>query len=207
MKKLILIILASIASAVVLTGPIMSKVEKPKYIVNFTEVDIESRSYDSMIVAEVLIKNSREESISQGFRVLADYIFGNNVSAEKIPMTSPVIEQKSEKIPMTAPVKQQIKDNIWSIQFIMPAQYSMDSLPKPNNNTVKIKLIPPADYVVIKFNGKNENKNIQIHEDKLKEFIEKKDLEVKGKPIYAFYNPPWTIPILRRNEIMIEIKN
>ena len=207
MKKLILIILASIASAVVLTGPIMSKVEKPKYIVNFTEVDIESRSYDSMIVAEVLIKNSREESISQGFRVLADYIFGNNVSAEKIPMTAPVIEQKSEKIPMTAPVKQQIKDNIWSIQFIMPAQYSMDSLPKPNNNTVKIKLIPPADYVVIKFNGKNENKNIQIHEDKLKEFIEKKDLEVKGKPIYAFYNPPWTIPILRRNEIMIEIKN
>ena len=207
MKKLILIILASIASAVVLTGPIMSKVEKPKYIVNFTEVDIESRSYDSMIVAEVLIKNSREESISQGFRVLADYIFGNNVSAEKIPMTSPVIEQKSEKIPMTAPVKQQIKDNIWSIQFIMPAQYSMDSLPKPNNNTVKIKLIPPAEYVVIKFNGKNENKNIQIHEDKLKEFIEKKDLEVKGKPIYAFYNPPWTIPILRRNEIMIEIKN
>lgn len=207
MKKLILIILASIASAVVLTGPIMSKVEKPKYIVNFTEVDIESRSYDSMIVAEVLIKNSREESISQGFRVLADYIFGNNVSAEKIPMTSPVIEQKSEKIPMTAPVKQQIKDNIWSIQFIMPAQYSMDSLPKPNNNTVKIKLIPPADYVVIKFNGKNENKNIQIHEDKLKEFIEKKDLEVKGKPIYAFFNPPWTIPILRRNEIMIEIKN
>lgn len=207
MKKLILIILASIASAVVLTGPIMSKVEKPKYIVNFTEEDIESRSYDSMIVAEVLIKNSREESISQGFRVLADYIFGNNVSAEKIPMTSPVIEQKSEKIPMTAPVKQQIKDNIWSIQFIMPAQYSMDSLPKPNNNTVKIKLIPPADYVVIKFNGKNENKNIQIHEDKLKEFIEKKDLEVKGKPIYAFYNPPWTIPILRRNEIMIEIKN
>lgn len=207
MKKLILIILASIASAVVLTGPIMSKVEKPKYIVNFTEEDIESRSYDSMIVAEVLIKNSREESISQGFRVLADYIFGNNVSAEKIPMTSPVIEQKSEKIPMTAPVKQQIKDNIWSIQFIMPAQYSMDSLPKPNNNTVKIKLIPPAEYVVIKFNGKNENKNIQIHEDKLKEFIEKKDLEVKGKPIYAFYNPPWTIPILRRNEIMIEIKN
>ena len=207
MKKLILIILASIASAVVLTGPIMSKVEKPKYIVNFTEEDIESRSYDSMIVAEVLIKNSREESISQGFRVLADYIFGNNVSAEKIPMTSPVIEQKSEKIPMTAPVKQQIKDNIWSIQFIMPAQYSMDSLPKPNNNTVKIKLIPPADYVVIKFNGKNENKNIQIHEDKLKEFIEKKDLEVKGKPIYAFYNPPWTIPILRINEIMIEIKN
>ena len=207
MKKLILIILASIASAVVLIGPIMSKVEKPKYIVNFTEEDIESRSYDSMIVAEVLIKNSREESISQGFRVLADYIFGNNVSAEKIPMTSPVIEQKSEKIPMTAPVKQQIKDNIWSIQFIMPAQYSMDSLPKPNNNNVKIKLIPPADYVVIKFNGKNENKNIQIHEDKLKEFIEKKDLEVKGKPIYAFYNPPWTIPILRRNEIMIEIKN
>ena len=207
MKKLILIILASIAPAVVLIGPIMSKVEKPKYIVNFTEEDIESRSYDSMIVAEVLIKNSREESISQGFRVLADYIFGNNVSAEKIPMTSPVIEQKSEKIPMTAPVKQQIKDNIWSIQFIMPAQYSMDSLPKPNNNTVKIKLIPPAEYVVIKFNGKNENKNIQIHEDKLKEFIEKKDLEVKGKPIYAFYNPPWTIPILRRNEIMIEIKN
>ena len=58
MKKLILIILASIASAVVLIGPIMSKVEKPKYIVNFTEEDIESRSYDSMIVAANMLNGA-----------------------------------------------------------------------------------------------------------------------------------------------------
>ena len=185
----------------------MSKVEKPKYTVNFAKGNIERRSYEPMIVAEVLIESERQEAISQGFRVLADYIFGNNVSSEKIPMTAPVIEQKSEKIPMTAPVKQQNKGNMWSIQFIMPSKYSMNSLPIPNNEAVKIKQVATAEFVVIKFNGKNENENIQIYEDKLREFIEEKDLEVKDKPIYAFYNPPWTMPILRRNEIMIEIKN
>ena len=207
MKKLILIILALIISTGILIGPIMSKVEKPKYTVNFTKGNIERRSYDPMIVAEVLIESERQEAISQGFRVLADYIFGNNVSSEKIPMTAPVIAKKSIKIPMTAPVKQQIKGNMWSIQFIMPSQYSMNYLPIPNNEGVKIKQVPSAEFAVIRFNGKNENENIQIYEDKLREFIEEKDLEVKDKPIYAFYNPPWTMPILRRNEIMIEIKN
>jgi len=99
------VILAAVAA--IAWGPIVSNVEQAKYDVVETHGTIEIRDYSPMIVAEVSVSGDREEAISAGFRMIADYIFGNNISSQKVAMTAPVIEEPSEKIAMTAPVTQQ----------------------------------------------------------------------------------------------------
>jgi hypothetical protein len=201
-------------------GPAMSNVEQPKYRVISEQGNIQIREYNPVIVAEVQVQGEREEAISQGFRLLADYIFGNNKvkqdiamtapvtqqSGQKIAMTAPVTQQSSQKIAMTAPVKQQGSDNAWKVNFTMPSQYSMNTLPKPNNEKVTLHQVSSKKYVVIKFSGMNSNKNLASHEKELQEYISKNKIQTLSEPIYAFYNPPWTLAFLRHNEIMIEIK-
>ena len=81
----------------------------------------------------------RRDAIGKGFRIIADYIFGNNTTAQKVPMTAPVTQQDSQKIAMTAPVTQQGDGNTWRVRFIMPSNYTLETLPKPNNPAIKLK--------------------------------------------------------------------
>lgn len=201
-------------------GPAMSNVEKPQYQLISEQGNIQIREYNPSIVAEVQVQGEREEAISQGFRLLADYIFGNNrveqdiamtapvtqQSGQKIAMTAPVTQQSSQKIAMTAPVKQQGSDNAWKVNFTMPSQYSMNTLPKPNNEKVTLHQVPSKKYAIIKFSGMGSNKNLALHEKELQEYISKNKIQTISEPMYAFYNPPWTLAFLRHNEIMIEIK-
>lgn len=205
-KKWILIIsVCTVLVGCVLLGPLMSNVEQPNYEIESSLDSYEIRRYDPMIVAEVSLNGSREESISAGFRLLADYIFGNNIVEERIAMTAPVQQERSEKIAMTAPVQQQEVDGAWNVRFIMPSQYSMETLPKPRNQRVALRQIPSKRYVVITFSGTNSDANIKKNEQRLKAYIEANALQTVGSPKYAFYNPPWTLPFLRRNEILIEL--
>ena len=187
-------------------GQIMSDVETPDYEVIKSQSNIEIRRYEPMIIAEVQMDGQRKDVIGDGFRLLADYIFGNNVVKRDIAMTAPVQQQKSTKIAMTAPVQQQHKGDAWQISFVMPSEHNMDTLPQPVNNRVTLRKIPVKQFVVIIFSGMNSDKNVEKHEDKLMEYIQSNNLSVTGSPKYAFYNPPWTLPPMRRNEIMIEIQ-
>jgi effector-binding domain-containing protein len=201
-------------------GPAMSNVEQPKYRVISEQGNIQIREYNPVIVAEVQVQGEREEAISQGFRLLADYIFGNNKvkqdiamtapvtqqSGQKIAMTAPVTQQSSQKIAMTAPVKQQGSDNAWKVNFTMPSKYSMNTLPKPNNEKVTLHQVSSKKYASIKFSGMGSNKNLALHEKELQEYISENKIQTLSEPIYAFYNPPWTLAFLRHNEIMIEIE-
>jgi effector-binding domain-containing protein len=204
-----------------LLGPAMSNVEQPKYQVVSEQGNIQIREYNPSIVAEVQVQGEREEAISQGFRLLADYIFGNNKveqdiamtapvkqqSGQKIAMTAPVTQQSSQKIEMTAPVKQQgSSDNAWKVNFTMPSKYLMNTLPQPNNEKVRLHQVSSKKYIVIKFSGMGFNKNLASHEKELQEYISKNKIQTLSEPIYAFYNPPWTLAFLRHNEIMIEIE-
>ena len=190
-----------------LVGPIMSNVEKPDYEVVVTEDNIEVRRYQSMIVAEVEVEGERDGAAGEGFRLLADYIFGNNKVKQSISMTAPVQQQESKKIAMTAPVLQQKSvSKSWSISFVMPSEYSMESLPKPNDDRITLKTIPARRVVAIRFSGTSSNENIAEHEKKLIRYIEANNIKVAGPPRYAFYNPPWTLPLMRRNEVMFEVK-
>lgn len=190
----------------VLAGPVMSDVEKPNYKVIQSEHNIEIRQYEPMIIAEVEVEGEREDATSDGFRILADYIFGNNTVQQKISMTSPVQQQENQKIEMTAPVQQQSNGKSWQISFVMPYKYSMESLPEPNNDRVRLKEILIKKFVVIEFSGTISNENIAKHEKQLINYLEANQFEITGSPKYAFYNPPWSLPFMRRNEVMIEIK-
>ncbi len=189
-----------------LSGSIMSRVDEPSFTIVKEDADIQIRQYDPTIVAEVDVQGERLPAINQGFRLIADFIFGNNVSAKKIAMTAPVTQQAGEKIAMTAPVTQQSSGDLWKVRFVMPAQYTLQTLPVPNNEQVKILEVPARKVVVIRFSGFNSEKNINEHMAILREYIEKQQLEVMGEPTMAFYNPPWTLPFFKRNEIMFELK-
>ena len=123
-------------------GPIMSNVEQPRYTVVERYDDIEIRSYAPLIAAETEVTGTRETAIREGFRTIADYIFGNNVASREIAMTTPVTQQTSEPIAMTAPVMQQGDGRTWLIRFVMPSRYTMESLPKPKNAAVQVKEMP-----------------------------------------------------------------
>lgn len=186
-------------------GPIMSDVETPSYEIVKSRDAIEIRQYEPMIVAEVQVNGKREDAIGNGFRLLSDYIFGNNIANQDIAMTAPVQQQESTKIAMTAPVHQQSTGDDWQVSFVMPSEYTMDTLPKPVNERVALKEIPAKTFAAITFSGTNSDENVQKHENILLEYIEANDLSVISTPKYAFYNPPWTLPLMRRNEVMIEI--
>jgi effector-binding domain-containing protein len=188
-------------------GIIASNVEQARYEVVQTQKDIEIRDYAPMIVAEVAVTGTREESIKKGFRVIADYIFGNNTASKKVSMTAPVIQQEAEKMAMTAPVMQQPDGEEWRVRFVMPAGYSMETLPKPINNAVNLKSMESRRFAVVRFSGFGTDSRLKQKTVALTEYIQKNNLVVISSPIYAFYNPPWTLPFFRRNEIMVEIGN
>ena len=205
-KHIFLIALAIILSAGILAGPIMSNVEQAPYTVVKSDGDIEIRDYPSMIVAETQLSGERKEVIRQGFRIIADYIFGNNIGSGKVSMTAPVMQEQSQRIAMTAPVTQQGDANSWTVRFVMPSQYTLDSLPKPNNPAVKLVEVTGKRFTVIRFSGFASADALKQKEEELKTYLDQNHLVAAGHPTYAFFNPPWTLPFLRRNEVMVEIQ-
>ena len=170
----------------------MSRVETPDYEVISSFKNIEVREYSSMIIAEVSIEGNRTQSVGDGFRLLADYIFGNNIEKEKIAMTAPVQQQQSF-------------EKNWEIRFVMPSDYAIDNLPKPQNTKVKIKEMPAHQCILIRFSGARSDKNLDKNLTKLMDHIEKNGIKLAGSPIYSFYDPPWIPSFMRRNEIMFTI--
>lgn len=178
-------------------------IEKPNYTVIIEEGKFEVRDYPPMILAEVKVTGDRDQAASQGFRKLAAFIFGDNAPNSKIAMTAPVVQTpKSEKIAMTSPVVQTPNaDGKWTVNFMMPSEYTMETLPKPTDGDIRIFESQPYRTVSIRFSGRGRMKNLNKHQAKLDEFIAEQGLEVVGGPEYAFYDAPFVPPFLRRNEV------
>ena len=198
-------LLGVIILAATLWGPLLSNVEQPKYVVVQSDHSMEIRDYPAMIVAEADVRGPREKAINEGFRIIADYIFGNNLASQEVAMTAPVTQQASEEIAMTAPVTQQGGGNSWQVRFIMPASHTLATLPKPKNPAVQLKEIASRRFAVIRFSGMAGEASLKHKTDQLTEFIAARKLTALSAATYAFYNPPWTLPFLRRNEVMIEV--
>lgn len=186
--------------------------------------DKEIRRYHAVIVAETVVGGDMSAASSAGFRQIADYIFGNNISvrgaaansSEKIAMTAPVsIEPAaaSEKIAMTAPVSIEpqgngggsMQGNRWRVQFTMPASYSMATLPKPRNPAVTLREVPAKRYAVLVFSGLAGEEKVQHKTDELLAWVKTINEKPVATPQLARYNPPWTLPFMRRNEILVEL--
>jgi hypothetical protein len=198
-------VIAFVVLGAAILEPMMSSVEQPKYRVVEKDGNIELRDYAPMIVAETEVSGEQYKALGVGFRVIADYIFGNNSSSQKVAMTAPVTQQRGEKIAMTSPVTQQDDGGVAHVRFVMPAGYTLESLPKPANPAVTLKEIGSKRYAAIRFSGFAGAGNLARHVAELKSFVSARHLKTIAAPTYAFYDPPWTLPFLRRNEVMVEI--
>ncbi len=181
-------------------------IEEPEFISIEKKDAFEIREYQPKLIAQVLVNGTFDSASSKGFRLLADFIFGNNKTNEgskKIEMTAPVVTRDaSEKIEMTAPVISEETEKGWYVSFNMPKQYTKETLPVPNNSEVKIIEIPAEKFAVISFSGLVREKKYAEMLSLLNEEMKKRNLDPKGPVILARYNPPWTLPFLRRNELM-----
>lgn len=180
--------------------------ETPKYSVVKKQNEIEIRRYPAFIQAEVVIDEKQYKSaIEKGFSVLARYIFGNNVSKQKIEMTSPVQASQSEKIAMTTPVTV-TGESSFTVAFIMPSAYTLETLPQPKDSRIYFRLIPARSLAAIRFSGFFRQDTIQKNKQRLGQWLEEQGLETEGDFIVAGYNPPWVPGFLARNEVMIPVK-
>ena len=192
-------------------------IEEPKYSIVETDDKFELRAYAPMIIAEVSVQGSLKSASNQGFRLIADYIFGNNIASngekQKVAMTAPVTVQAQPKLlNVTQEVdaqeqpQEQPQEQEWKVHFVMPSEYSMSALPKPNNPKVKLKEVSERYYASLRFAGLTGEKKVARKTKELQEWMATKNLTAKGQPELARYNPPWTLPFARRNEVLIEVE-
>jgi effector-binding domain-containing protein len=181
-------------------------VEEANYTVIRKASNFELRDYPAQIVAETEVDASLEEAGNRAFRRLFNYISGDNKAQEKISMTSPVTQEaSSEKIAMTSPVTQQSTTDGWMVSFMMPASYTMDTIPIPDDPNVKVRQIPPRRMACVKYSGGWSEERYLQHLRELEAWIAENGFEVLGKPVWARYNPPFTPWFMRRNEILIPV--
>ena len=182
-------------------------IEKAKYTVLEKEDGFEIRQYDPQIVAETFVEGDLENAGNEGFRRLYAYISGENTKKQSISMAAPVIQETgSKKIAMTAPVKQEKKDNRWRITFLMPAEYTLETLPEPNDTRVRLTEESGRLMVAVKYSGTWSEEGYEENKALLEEYIRKRGLTKKGEPVWARYDPPFMPWFLRRNEVLIPIE-
>ena len=195
-------------------------VEEPKYSVLEQSGEFELRYYAPLILAQVEVAGDLDSASSQGFRLIAAYIFGKNQVNDKISMTAPVTMESrndfaSQKIAMTAPVTIEannpkdkgIGNDRWFISFVMTSEYTLSTLPKPLDSEVQIRELPAEKKAVITFSGFYNQDKILEKTKALEVWIKSRQMQAIGEPQFARYNPPWTLPFMRRNEIMIQVRD
>lgn len=187
-------------------------VETPKYDVIQSTPDYEIRKYASSVIAEVTYDPTDLKGDKDGgFKILANYIgaFGNpqNTKPEKIAMTAPVITKISEKIAMTAPVVTKEGDKLVTMQFILPSKYSKaEDAPKPVDDRVVIREEGERKFGVVKFSGVAGDQVVKEKAEELKKCLERDGHKIIGEYELARYNPPFTLPPFRTNELMIPLE-
>ena len=198
-------------------------VEEPAFELLAKDGDLELRRYGATLVAETLVEGDRDTASTQGFKVIADYIFGNNQASGTGPQTP--ASQASEKIAMTAPVVAEPVDPVepvggstasaqaplndatcWRIHFVMPRQYTMATLPRPNNAAVQLRELPPTVFAVVSYSGLNTAARVQQKTEELQRWMASRNLQPLGAAQLARYYPPWTLPMWRRNEVQIQVR-
>ena len=188
-----------IALFIIFNTNLSMALEEPAHKIIKSYEGYEIRKYNDRLAVEVEFRS--EDS---GFNYLFNYISGENKTSEKISMTVPVTQ--SAKIDMTAPVTQSNKDGKMLMQFFLPSKFTIDTAPTPTNKRVKLVILEGGYYAVLKYSGRNSDKNYLNRLSELKDYLEKDKIVMLDNGTKATFNGPFTLPILRRNEAMIKIK-
>jgi hypothetical protein len=182
-------------------------VEEAEYTVLRAEGAFELREYAPSIVAETVVDASFEDAGNRAFRRLFRYIDGANSGGREIAMTAPVSQARAgEKIAMTAPVTQQPAGDGWAVSFMMPAEWTMETLPRPDDPTVVLRPIPAYRAAAVRYSGFWSERGYGEHLAELRTWIESQGLEASGEPVWARYDPPFKPWFMRRNEILIPVQ-
>ncbi len=184
--------------------------EEPKYSVITQLEKIEVRQYSEYLVAQAEITGSRDKAGSTGFNILAAYIFGKNQGDNNLAMTAPVMQTENTQIEITDdPLSQpsiKADPQRWTVQFMMPSKYTLETLPKPKDPKVYFKWIPVKKMAAVTYSGRWTESNYQEHLDLLTQELKKAKIKSKGVPLWARYNSPFTPWFLRKNEILVEVE-
>ena len=181
-------------------------IEEAKYDVIKKDNNFEIRDYAPHILAETVVEGDLKDAGNKAFKRLFRYISGDNRSSDKVAMTAPVSQQPmGEKIKMTAPVGQQRVKESWAVSFMMPASYTLETLPEPEDPKVTLRQVPARRMAAIRYSGFWSEKGYLRYKLELESWIHEKGLIIVGDPIWARYNSPFTLWFLRRNEILIPV--
>lgn len=192
-----------------LVGAPAMAIETPKYEVLKSFDDFEVRRYAPYVVAETRVEGARTDVGNEAFGRLAGYIFGKNRGAKKLSMTAPVTQAPAEssRIAMTAPVTQVAAGgDAYVVQFMMPSEYTLDTLPEPTDSRVTLRELPARTFAVLRYSGTWSHANYREHLAKLRDAMQREGLAPKGEPVWARYDPPFKPWFLRTNEILIEVE-
>ena len=218
----IIIIVALLVGWTALSYFFGRSIASPEYTVLEQKNGYEIRAYDPYILAQVEVTGTYDEAVNKGFRILADYIFGNNTKrtdiamtapvtesegeSEKMAMTAPVVVSENEELSMTAPVTERGNEQLRTISFVMPFEYTLETLPKPNNPEVKIVPQEARKVAALRFSWFRSGERVAKKKQELLDLLEQDGVLSKGFPEYAGYNAPFTAPWLNRNEVMVEVE-
>ena len=192
--------------ATLLTGVRAMAIEEAPYTVIKASGIFELRDYEPHILAETLVDGTLEDAGNKAFRRLFNYISGANHSRSSIAMTSPVSQERpGEKISMTAPVGQIRSSDKWAVSFMMPASYTLATLPIPDDSSITLRQVPARRMAAVRYSGTWSEENYRDNREKLERWIRDNGFEITGEPVWARYNPPFTLWFLRRNEILIPV--
>ena len=181
-------------------------IEEPAYTVVRQYPAFEIRQYAPYLVAEVNVPGPASEAGNQGFKILAAYIFGKNKGDRKIEMTAPVTQTpEPKKIAMTAPVTQAASETGFIVQFKMPMEFTLDTLPEPLDSRVKLRELTGGRFAVIRYSGSWSESNYTDHLTQLQQAVEAEGIPTRGEPIYSRYNAPFVPWFMRRNEIWLHV--
>lgn len=186
-------------------NPAMATEEAPYTVIKSDDI-FELREYAPQILAEIIVDGDLEGAGSKAFRPLFGYISGDNKARSKMAMTAPVSQEpQGENIAMTAPVSQQQIQGKWAVSFMMPAAYTMDTLPTPDDPHITLRQVPARRVAAVRYSGLWSEEKYLLHKGKLEKWITDNRFTVSGEPVWARYNPPFTLWFLRRNEILIPV--
>ncbi len=206
---------AGLAAVVVLSGCVMVGVtaglEEPSYTVRETlGADIEVRDYAPRTYAEsrvpMIDPNSDDTPRTEAFRLLFNYIAGDNEGDTKIDMTVPVAtENPGTKIEMTVPVATTSSNDQYIMRFFLPSAFNAESAPKPTHPSVRIGTLPAQTEAVLTYSGTQSDEKADVMKGQLLERLQMAGWKPIGAPRAMFYNPPFSIPFLRKNEVMVTV--
>ena len=193
-------------------------VEEAEYTVVVRDGRFELRDYAPHVVAETVVGGDFEQAGNRAFSALFRYISGENRSRSRLAMTAPVSQAPrsdrdgaaragGEKIAMTAPVGQQATGERWAVSFMMPASYSLQTLPQPADPRVALRQVPARRVAAVRYSGRWSEKSYLSHRTELESWVAQRGLRPAGEAVWARYNPPFAPWFVRRNEILVEVRD